>query len=434
MRKTVALSIAALSAISTLNAAENLSSMLTEGKASGQLRAFYIDRHYDPGTHRSAAALGGHVKYETGDLYGLSLGMAAYTTNRVFRGLEIDSVDPTLFGAGGTSDTTIGEAYLQYSAGNTTLKLGRQKIDTPLAGSDDARMLPNFFEAYLAINKDIPDTTIIAGHVTKFAAGSFSNAYNGGDLGVTAGYTAIADNTARYQGEFANMGTWAVGEKTEGVSVVSGTYTGVKNLKVQVWDYYAWDILNAVYAQADFSWKCLITDMIKPSASVQLIKENDVGDALVVGSVDAMYWGAKLNAKVGSTNVSLAYSQTGSDTSTFGNGEILSPWGGMPAFTQGMVTRHQFLADTDAFKVAVSHDWKDMGINLKTVAYYAYFDVGSDALYATDTTTREPGFDIQYYPEAVKNLQLRFRGNFPSDFSATGTDWDEYRFIVNYNF
>ncbi len=69
----------------------------------------------------------------------------------------------------------------------------------------------------------------------------------------------------------------------------------------------------------------------------------------------------------------------------------------MPTYTQGMVTRHQFLAGTAAAKLAGTYSFKEM----------------------------------------VKNLQLRLRGNFPRKFFENGsgdTGWNEYRFIVNYNF
>jgi len=40
--------------------------------------------------------------------------------------------------------------------------------------------------------------------------------------------------------------------------------------------------------------------------------------------------------------------------------------------------------------------------------------------------------------KAVKNLQLRLRGNFAEDFNVNGAGdtvgWNEYRFIANYNF
>jgi imipenem/basic amino acid-specific outer membrane pore len=112
----------------------------------------------------------------------------------------------------------------------------------------------------------------------------------------------------------------------------------------------------------------------------------------------------------------------------------------MPAYTQGMVTRHQFLAGTDAWKVAAGYDWKDYGINLNTSGYYASFDMdrlnGYSHASASENSS-EFGFDMIYNPQLVKNLQLRFRGNFPRDFqerTSGSFDWDEYRVIANYNF
>jgi hypothetical protein len=130
----------------------------------------------------------------------------------------------------------------------------------------------------------------------------------------------------------------------------------------------------------------------------------------------------------------VAYSTTGSDSDNTLGSSIVSPWGGMPAFTQGMVTRHQFFADTDAWKVAGNYNFKNFGVNANATLYYCSYDVGKNNPYKDGTwTATESGFDIKYYPANVKNLQLRFRGNFPRDF-AEGVDWDEYRFIVNYNF
>jgi hypothetical protein len=447
------LSIVAVGVLSTLNAnaAEDLSSMFSEGKTSGQIREFSISRSVDLSAPtaenytRNANAIGGYLKFETAAYSGLSLGAALYTTNGFLLGenkTDYTKVDPTLLGKDNESYSILGEAYLQYKAGNTTFKGGRQLLDTPMAGSDDARMLPNLFEAYLVINTDIADTTLIGGHVTKFAQGTFGRAYAGGPLAVTSGYSLT--DSKNQVGDFVNMGDYAIGESTGGVSVASATYTGVKNLKLQLWDYYAHDILNAVYAQADFSWKCLLSDNIKPYASAQLIKEDEVGDAYA-DNINGMYWAAKVGAKVENFDASVAYSVTGENDA----GEaatanaIITPWGGMPAFTQGMVTRHMFLAGTKATKLAASYNWKAFGPNLSTTLYYVNFDMADYNGY-TQNDASESGFDVIYSPAMVKNLQLRLRANYADDFyvSETNTDatkngavsWDEYRFIANYNF
>ena len=451
MRK-IALSVAMLGLVSSasLSAAEDLRSMFAEGKASGQIREFSISRDVQISTGgdytRSANAVGGHLKYETADYKGLSFGTAFYTTNGF--GLKSDKatnkkVDPSLLGKDNESYSILGEAYLQFKYGNTAFKGGRQKLHTPLAGDDDARMVPNLFEAYLLSNTDLPDTTLIVGHVTKFAQGTFGRVYNGGILAATAGYSAV--DTKNHVGDFVNMGTYAVGKSTDGVTVAAVTYTGIKNLKVQLWDYYGHDILNAIYGQVDYKWTCLLSDNVKPFVSAQIIKEDDVGDKLLKnlggnGELDSMYWGAKLGAKVENFTAYVAYSQTtdNSDSDAAYANAIISPWGGMPAFTQGMVTRHVFLAGTKATKVAASYNFKKFGPDLKAVVYYASYDMDKNNGYTKDDA-KESGFDLIYNTGFVKNLQLRLRGNFTDDFYAAGNggktvEWDEYRFIANYNF
>jgi imipenem/basic amino acid-specific outer membrane pore len=445
MKKGITSSLLAFGLIASANlgAADDLSSMFKEGKASGQIREFSISRSYkfsDPTKNnytRDANAIGGYLKYETADYKGLSLGAAFYTTN----GFALESpktdytkVDPTLLGPNNDSYSMLGEAYVQFKYENTTFKGGRQKLNTPLAGSDDARMLPNLFEAYLLVNTDLPDTTLVAGHVTRFAQGTFGRVYNGGILAVTSGYSMV--DSRDQVGSFVNMGTYAIGQSTNGVSVVSATYTGVKNLKVQLWDYYAHDILNAVYGEVNYS---MPLESMSPYVAAQFIKENEVGDKLA-GNVDGFYAGAKLGVKVANFNVYAAYSETSKNSATdaASANAIITPWGGMPAYTQGMVTRHMFLAGTKASKAALSYDWKEFGQKLTTAVYYTNYDMAANNGY-TYGDASEAGFDVIYYPSVIKNLQVRLRGNFTNDFNVAQTtkytaEWDEYRFILNYNF
>ena len=440
MKKKIILSTAILGMMSSLNAADSVSSMLSEGKVSGQIREYSISRTMDYSNPtkddftRSANAIGGHLKYETANFNGLSFGTAFYTTNGFANSEDktTGKFDPTLLGPNNESYSILGEAYLQYVNSNTIFKGGRQKLATPLAGADDARMLPNLFEAYLLINKDIPNTTIIAGRVTRFAQGTFGRAYGGGALAATGGYSAV--DSKNQVGEFVNMGEYALGQKTDGVSVVSASYKNC-GFKAQLWDYYAHDILNAIYADASYKVKL---GAITPFVAAQVISESDIGDKLA-GNVGGLYFGTKLGASVGNFTAYAAYSSTSENSASEGALEnaIISPWGGMPAYTQGMVTRHVFLAGTTAIKAAAVYNWKAFGPNLKTVAYYATYSMADYNGYTSDDAA-ESGFDIIYNNAIVKNLQLRLRGNFAEDFNvATSGDsvgWSEYRFIMNYKF
>lgn len=446
--------------VANAQGADDFAEMFSEGKVSGQFREFTISREYedtrpDAGNvgrdyMRKANAIGGYLKYETDTWNGLSLGAAAYTSiGFALRSPRDDyyQVDPTLLGENNENLFYLGEGYLQYKKGNTTFRGGRQKLDTPLAGADDARMLPNLFEAYMLSNTDVKDTTLIAGHITKFAQGTFGRVYDASAsagnavLSATSGYSLV-DSRNRV-GEFVDMGEYAIGESSAGVSVAAVLYTGISGLKLQLWDYYAYDILNAVYAEAQYGWS--FSNKMAPYLAVQWINEHDVGSNDASNSVnrlaniDSDYIGAKAGVKVANFDLYGAISHNSKDADAAINGGTISAWGGMPAYTQGMVTRHQFMAGTDAFKLAGSYDWKTFGLNLNTGVYYTEYEMdtlnGYSANYSWNAS--ESGFDVIYSPQAIKNLQLRLRANYADDFyeaSSGSVSWDEYRFIANYNF
>ena len=439
--RTVRLSLVVMVALTTVSiASDTLADAFANGKVSGQIRTFYIDRTYDGvlQNNRNSLATGGSMGFVTAPLEGFSLGAKFYTTNGInIHGSNRTSVDydPSLYGRNFDSYSMIGEGYINYKNGNTNVKIGRQKLNTPLAGADDARMLPNLFEAVVVSNVDIEDTSLVLAHITKESVGTFGNVYGTpSQLSLQSGYGL------GYQlggsGRFADMGDIALGSgsDTDGVSVASAIYKGIPNLKLQVWDYFAHDILNAVYLQADYGWNCLMNFNIKMKASAQYINQSDIGDKLA-GEVDSNFMGAKLGAGYQGLSGYIAYSSTDSSSIAQANGGILTPWGGMPAFTQGMVTRHMFFADTDATKVALSYNFKEMGADVKASLYHASFDIGANNSYKNgqDWTAKESGFDIQYNPAGIKNLNLRLRANYPMDF-APDLDWSEYRIIANYNF
>ncbi|NWF67329.1 MAG: outer membrane porin, OprD family [Campylobacterales bacterium] len=445
MKKILSLATVLACGVSNSFGADSVESAFKEGKASGEVRAFYINRDWTPNVasrpDRAAFAVGGNLGFDTAPVNGLSAGAKFYTTQGV--GLNSDNgakIDPTLFDDNKDSYSILGEAYMAYKNSQTTVKVGRQKLDTPLAGSDDARMLPNLFEAAVIANTDIKDTTLILAHVSKFAAGTFSNAYansgvdanginSGGYLALHGGY-----GLNNQSGKFMNMGGYAVGKDTNGVTAGAVIYKGIPNLTLQLWDYYATDILNAIYAEAEYKWNCLINPDLKMALSGQYIGESDVGDKFA-GQIDSDYYGVQLSATVADLNLKAAYSETGESKGKTTNGGIISPWGGMPAYTQGMVTRHQFFADTEAWKVSGTYNFKKaIGEDIALTLAYMEYKMGDGNMYQPNKewTAKESLFDLMYTTQ-IKGLKLKLRGNFPTDF-APNLDWDEYRVIAYYNF
>ncbi len=418
---------------------------------SGEVRSFYIsrDRSYKNSASdytESAFAIGGNLGYVKKDygIEGLSTGVRFYTSQPV--GEQGDSagdsrINKTLFKDGtGEGYSILGEAYVNYAAGNTNVKVGRQALNTPLAGGDDARMLPTLFEAAVVSNSDITNTTLIAAHVGKVAYGTFSNAYGVYDpaktaaqndsamtLTLTAGY---GFGPERSVGTFMDMGNAAIGTDTDGVNAVAAIYHNKEiGLKLQVWDYMAADILNAIYAEANYDLKLGDNKLF---AGLQSISESDTGDKLA-GTVSSNYSAAKIGAAFGPVTAYVATSQTDADTTAAVNGGIITPWGGMPAYTQGMVTRHMFFADTQATKVAATYKTG----KLKATLAHMTFNMGKDNGYSAnyDWTATESMADVIYMME--KNLMLRYRLNMPDKFYESATNdlsWTEHRFIVSYKF
>ncbi len=62
----------------------------------------------------------------------------------------------------------IGEAYLTYGIGNTSIKAGRQTLPkslSPFAYSENWNVFENTFDALLIVNTDISNTTLVGAWV-----------------------------------------------------------------------------------------------------------------------------------------------------------------------------------------------------------------------------------------------------------------------------
>ncbi len=464
MKKNIVLSAVVVALLGSVSAQADdaVSTMFKDGKASGQIREFTIvrDTKYSgsaasDGLNQMSNAIGGHLKYETAAYEGLTLGAAFYTTNAFLSRDNYASTDArydkqklintTVLGSDGDGYSILGEAYIKYVNGKTAVTIGRQKIDSPLMAGDDYRMIRNLFNSVEVSNTSIDGVKFNLGHTNQMAAGTFANAYAGGLTAAAAGYTAIAANKGNT--DFENFGDVYVGEQTAGITSLGVTYTGVKGLKVQLWDYYAHNISNTIYGDVSYKTKM---GSVSPFVAAQFIKQSDAGDKLLKntsistnGKLDGFYYGLKAGLSVSGFTTYLAYSATSenSDSNTEGtaNKSIILMGGGYPVYTQGMVSRQMTIAGVSAIKAVAAYSFKAMGPDVKVVGYYIDINyANSNAGYDEKLDTNEKGFDIIYNTAWAKNLQLRLRGNFTHDWTGTKDvntrDFSEYRFIANYSF
>jgi hypothetical protein len=146
---------------------------LKNGTFTAALRAFYFDRGFDEDNtgkaNATALTFGGIIKYESAAYHGFKFGLAHYSSTRlgdVFTREE--GRGTSILGRSGEDLAFLGEAYLQYDIGNTMLKVGRQQLSTPLMQNHDLRILPSVYEAAILRNKDIPNTMVEVGYVSRY--------------------------------------------------------------------------------------------------------------------------------------------------------------------------------------------------------------------------------------------------------------------------
>jgi hypothetical protein len=202
--------IVALSSIATVaNATENLAEAFKNSKVSGEVKAAYVNSNFLGSQKKdSISAVGGKLGIVTDSFYGLKAGATFQTSTVLHDGIDhADSsiMDPVkgvskrvnFFDASGS---VLSESYLQYNLSNTSLKVGRQFIHTPIVssgidGKSSEAIIKDSFEAYVLKNTDLPNTTLVAGYITKYQAQT-DNAGNPGKFNKfqDGAYTIYAQN------------------------------------------------------------------------------------------------------------------------------------------------------------------------------------------------------------------------------------------------
>ncbi len=132
------------------------------------------------------------------------------------------------------------QAYITYHpcdmGTNTTFKVGRQYLDTPLAFTERWNLAPNSFDAIVALNQDIVNTTLVAAYVGR-GNGAFATVTNGEEF-TDYGYGAEQSGRVGKSG-----GAYTLGAIT---SLLDGT------LPISLWYYDVNNVANAVWADAGY--------------------------------------------------------------------------------------------------------------------------------------------------------------------------------------
>lgn len=297
-----------------------------------------------------------HLKYKvtamTVTTFGLENQVVSFQTAR-----------PGQFGASNGENAQpfwVHEAYLDYSlTKSTNIKAGRMELDTPFAFTEKWNATANAFEAVVAVNTDVPDTTLVAAWVSKGNGATDNLVYAPQVFGAESRFS-------NYMG-FKHDGN----QIATGGALVVGAINKSLGMPIQVWGYEIPSVGQAYWIQADASLKDLgpvnslsgqlIGAGIGTKGATQAYLNN------ITNTKDTTAVAAKVGASVGIFNVMAAFSQTSEGNLPVANTATNFKKTKLPTqliFNDGMVVAQP---DTTAWKVAA--DAKFNGIGKFTVAY-----------------------------------------------------------------
>ncbi|WP_456322871.1 OprD family outer membrane porin [Hydrogenimonas sp.] len=376
-----------------------------------QIRTGYINwdaegKNSSSDTH--AFAVGGHVHLDSKRWNGIMAGVEGYFVEDM--GLQDDDpnkVNGDFFDVNKEGFAALSQAFIDGKWGNTEVKIGRQRVDTPHADSDDIRMMPNYFMAYLLTNTDIGGLTLTLGKIDQMA---------GWENGVNARKFVSVEKTLE-----ANMEKDFQGKSTNGIYLASAVYEGIENLSLQAWYYDIDDIADVVYLEAGYE---IPTDFATLSFALQYDTASDRGDKLT-GDIDSSTWG--VSAEAGFENgltLTAAYNSDNGDTGAFGS------LGGGPFFTSLEDQTIDAIGQKgDAWIVGAGYDFAGLGLEgLNVGVVYGSFEADDiDAYEVTET-------DIAAEYALGERLTATLAYAIVDDKTNKNEDYDQLRFILSYNF
>ncbi len=395
------LSAAAVVALAQVMSADSFGEALKNGTYSTKARVFYFDRSFDkPGVDDAQAlTAGGIMKYVTGNYNGLKAGIAYYGSHRL-GGLfsREEGKGTSILGRSGEDLAFLGEAYLEYclecvggGISNTTIKVGRQQLATPLIQNHDLRILPSVYEAAVIKNSDIIDTNIELGLVTKYT-----------------GFTSKDNRFNDYNTKWGKDGLGYISIKNKSIPNLSIRAQYVKALndkdkagnQIKVDDYR--------YIDAKYTL---------PFGEKTYIKAQYGGNAYNIGE-DSTLYGVKAGTSMGMFDFALLYDKVNdNEFKAVESGPMYSDW------QQG----YGNYEPSEAFGgQIIAHPFA--GFSFKV----GYVSVEADEGFVRDDFT-EMNIDTKYALNDYSKIRLRYSIKDQTD-DSDREDRDDFRIIYYLNF
>ncbi len=357
-----------------------------QGKTEGNIRLLYInqDNHADGAPTTYGTSIGGQLKYETAKWNHVSLAASAFVSQKVDSlsgDYSRNELNLDVFGEEGNSYAYMGEAYVNYSYNRFDLRIGRQKLDTPMNDRDDIRMLPNTFEAVMLGYGGIEDFVFVGGYIQRWAGYD-----SGADISMFKDIPGDVDTEGN-----ARKGVFLAGVMNE----------SLENIELQAW-YYDFDkvagviYLDAVYA-ADYK------SGLSVETGVQFGNYSESASSGVEGDV----YGGVLGLGYAPLRLGAAFNRM----DTADGQTLVLGYGGGPYFTSMEEMTIGDMNDAEAYVFSAEVDFEKFSITGLSL-YYAYGRFNGN----------DGAGDPQQYEENDLVLSYGFRENADLQISCAMVD------------
>jgi len=393
--------------------ADSLSDAFKNGKFNGELRAIGFDVDKAAKGQESIVSLGVMLNYVTAPFYNFQLGLRARGSSSPWATAdEKKFYKNDLYGPGAVLE----EAYLKYKLSKTSLKAGRQYINTPLLAGNGSRIVHESFEGYTADIRDIPKTRIFVGYIDKYLV---RTDFLEGNTKTRIGN--FGDNIFMYGKKYAYKmgdGIWTAYVENKSVKglKLTGQYLLLKNATTKT-NAAVGDITVAL-AQAEYKFPVgginLLTGIQYGSSDVD--KDDTVSGDLL---------GFKVATKYKGLMASLGYTIGSNDKGMVSGVGISSNW----AYAGDVVGLETYNRDTDALSLNLKYKFAK---NIMLMGRYTDYITGS-------TSPLNGGNDLNAYDLiAAYGFQGAFKG-LGTKFVYENVDFDSgavtnYRLYVTYKF
>lgn len=376
--------------------------MFKDAKTSAQVQFLYSIYNNPQVKDQYATALGTYLKYELAEFNGFNAALGFnfskdmdFATGEGFKhNSEISSDDGEY--------AELSQAYINYKNTQINIRAGRQLIDTPLAHSDDIRIVENTFEAYI-FSYELEKISFMGGFLSR---------WQGTDTGLSSknhwldtGKNGTYFSALLYSDEFFDTNVWYYD-----ISKDDDPSLNVAN--------------NSFYT--DISLHLALSKDYALHANMQYLNQKESHDS----GIDASIYGLMAEfVAFEDFALSVAYNVSKKEQAKrsfcgFGGGTLYTS---MDSMILDTITNDR---SAEAAVVGITYQYHDVGF------MYAYgnFKGDADSLGAKEHII-EQNIGFEYTPSEEVTLAAIYVKNRDKESSGSnGGDFENIRVFLSYNF